>query len=99
MKAILILDEMPSRCEECPCYQSEMNYETIEYRYCGRDGHVVSWNDSPKYDSCPLKPLPQKNKYDVEKYATVDYENDVTLGHYLNNGWNDCIDEILGEEE
>lgn len=45
-----------------------------------------------------LKPLPQKNKYDVDRYATVDYENNVTLGHYLNKGWNDCIDEILGEE-
>ena len=43
--------------------------------------------------------MPQKNKYDVEKYATVDYENNVNLGHYLNKGWNDCIDEILGEEE
>ena len=43
-----------------------------------------------------IKPLPQKNKYDVEKYATVDYENDITLEHYLNKGWNDCLDTIMG---
>jgi len=34
---------------------------------------------------CPLKPLPQK----IEGY--IDYE--------YGDGWNACIDEILGEEE
>ena len=52
-----------------------------------------------EYNDVPLRPLPEKNKYDVEKYATADYENDITLGHYLNKGWNDCLDEILGEKE
>lgn len=46
-------------------------------------------------DGIELRPLPQKNKYDVEKYATVDYENAVTLGHYFNKGWNACLDEIM----
>ena len=45
----------------------------------------------------PLKPMPKKNKYDVEQYITLDYETNISLGHYLNIGWNDCIDELLEE--
>lgn len=89
-KAILILDEMPSRCEECPCYQAEMNYETIEYRYCGVDGHVVSWNDSPKYDSCPLKPLSKER----EAFGIL---NDYERGKIL--GFNSCLRMILGDKQ
>ena len=91
MDAILVLDKMPESCSQCEifnfsdltCLGCKVNFKDV--------GKVQSW--------CPLKPLPQKNKYDVEKYATVDYENNVNLGHYLNKGWNDCIDEILGENE
>ena len=88
MKAILILDEKPITCWDCPCHDCEFDVCQV-------------YKEGMTYDSdnCPLKPMPQKNKYDVEKYATVDYENDVNLGHYLNKGWNDCIDEILGENE
>lgn len=95
-KAILILDEMPTSCGTCDmfyadkyfkCYRCKAHYdETL-----GDESVVQSW--------CPLKPVPQKNKYDVEKYACVVYEDDITLGHFLNIGWNDCIDEILGGEE
>ena len=101
-KSILIIDT-PKSCYKCPMMFDDGNgiwcgverdkdgdmHMRVHY-YCDENGRA-SW--------CPLKPMPQKNKYDVEKYATVDYENDITLGHYLNKGWNECIDEILGEEE
>ena len=58
------------------------------------DGKHNMWKRIAK-----VKPMPKKNKYDVEKYATVDYENNVTLGHFLNKGYNECIDDILGEKD
>ena len=89
-KSILVINT-PKECNECPLRHSEEDICQATWEYNG-------WTADIK-EICPLKPMPQKNKYDVEKYATVDYENNVNLGHYLNKGWNDCIDEILGEEE
>ena len=88
MKAVLITD-MPSNCSECPCTDYMFCYATQKELEIDWEANKPSW--------CPLRPLPQRNKYDVEKYATVDYEYEETLGHYLNIGWNACIDEILGE--
>ena len=93
-KVILVFDK-PKTCLDCPvCTLDEMDGDYI----CSKTRGCVEEYFDKKPSWCPLRPLPQKNKYDVEKYATVDYENAVTLGHYLNMGWNDCIDEITGEE-
>ena len=89
MKAILVID-MPGYCDDCPLMfendcgvtQTHMQLEYGELYY-------------PKPSWCPLKSIPHKDKYDVNNYAIVDYENDITLGHYVNMGWNDCIDTIL----
>ena len=43
-----------------------------------------------KEKRCPLKPLPQKKEVKMPNYVN-DYE--------YERGWNECIDEILGEEE
>lgn len=96
MKAILVVD-IAKCCEECRLINNHYDNEYGWRTYCGADYHII--REKNKRYFCPFKPLPQKNKYDVEKYPTVDYENNVTLGHYLNNGWNACIDEILGETE
>lgn len=78
--------------------------EDFDYRRCsiGGDGNIYYEREGEQRTSIignikNLKPMPQKNKYDIKKYATVDYENNVTLGHYLNIGWNECMDEIVGE--
>lgn len=91
MKAILVMD-MPKTCDECKLANED-------YDVCQATQKSISYNERGYGIECPLKPLPQKNKYDGDKYATVDYENDVNLGHYLNKGWNACIDEILRGEE
>ena len=93
-KAILILD-MPNSCEECPCYQAEMNYETIDYHYCGADYHKIT--ESYKRNNCPLKPLPEK-KHNNGGYRVIDgtewfYDSE------HDDGWTDCLDEILRGEE
>lgn len=106
MKGILVID-MPKDCLHCRLrtviHVSDHFYQMCRLQDAGylaepyfKEQDLV---DGFKYKYCPLRPLPQKNKYDVEKYATVDYENDVTLGHYLNKGWNDCLKEITGETE
>ena len=96
MKAILVI-EMPNECWECPMHIDGVDDENEEIMVCKAKARESDYGKRPKW--CPLKPMPQKNKYDVDKYATVDYENNITLGHYLNIGWNACIDEILGEEK
>ena len=87
MKAMLVID-LPDYLDEHDIPELLCNIKVIQ-----DDEYIFSRH------FLKLKPLPQKNKYDVEKYATVDYENEETLGHYLNIGWNACIDEILGEIE
>lgn len=96
MKAILVTD-MPKNCAECL-----LRYD---YLYC-----VVFENmsvDPEKYDElregysytseycdyrpplCPLKPLPQKKK---EYEEEINHNDD-----FYEKGWNDCIDEMLGD--
>lgn len=93
MKAVLVID-IPDKYAErynvnemyvwSLFIQNKQGYQMFELT-----------TDKPNH----LKPLPQKNKYDVKKYVTVDYENNLTLGDYLNIGRNECIDEITGETD
>lgn len=41
---------------------------------------------------CPLKPLPQKKEREL-------WEGRYTNYYLYRCGWNDCLDEILGETE
>ena len=85
-KAIAIF-EMPDVCCECPCLSREQNGNC----YCGmtfeeiKDAIFVN-----KPDWCPLRPMPDRKE---EGYPNDDY----TIGKA--DGWNDCLDEILGETE
>ena len=104
MKAILVINHMPSRCEECPC--SSIDYET--------DGEMMFTCDAipfgylelseenmidKKPSWCPLKPMPQKNeiKNEEEFMNVCGWMFEVQTG--MDIGWNDCIDEIMGETE
>ena len=90
MKAILVTD-MPKDCIECPIHDGE-------YGICNAVYKPHSDDYSKKRESwCPLKPMPQKDIYDSNNWATVDVEDSVTLGDYLNKARNEVIDEILGE--
>lgn len=86
-KAILVLNEMPDKCGNCPCLQQwyddehEEWYEMCFYRYCKIE------NTESKLNICPLKPLPQKK-----------LPNGSDIFNDYVRGYNDCIDEILGVE-
>ena len=79
-KSILIIDT-PSSCEECPfmCYSNmAMTCRPQKYKMI-EDGM-----------ECPLKPMPEKNTWDITKNGHVT--------EYAE-GYNAFLDEILGETE
>lgn len=86
MKAILVID-MPKNCKECAIkYRSEINgYWCFNLRNDEYASSVLPVNECRRDERCPLKPLPEK----------------MAWGHSIEyvDGYNACIDEILGETE
>lgn len=83
MKAILVVD-MPKDCRECPCF--------YDWLCCqAKDGLNVVGDKRPR--GCPLKPMPQKK----ETRNAIQYRG--LAEEYRKEGFNECIDEILGGEE
>ena len=89
MKAILVVD-MPSSCSRC------IIFDDNQLLCCGSK---VNYKESQamRASTCPLKPLPEK-KHNNGGYRVIDgtewfydSEND--------DGWNDCIDKLLGEDK
>lgn len=83
-KAILILDEMPQYCAECIfCFDKHHH----EGSFCDLLNEPVF--PFVRYKSCPLKELPEKQVRDYPEYD-----------RYItgwDDGWDACLDEILGE--
>lgn len=92
MKAILVID-MPSKCGECPLAYRDMLGVVCELN---DDGYVKEWK---KPNWCPLRPLPKKNeiKNEEEFMNVCGWMYEVQTG--MDIGWNDCLDEIMGEEK
>lgn len=92
MKAILVIDEMPTRCLDCPLIWDEMNNDIVR---CS-NGRRLDDNDEYIYKQkpswCPLRPLPSK----LVPFGYLDAGNEDGL---YEKGYNDCIDEITGETE
>lgn len=86
MKAILIVD-MPKSCSECPLFNSDFYACQLVFAELYEEVRK-----GIRHENCPLKPLP-KHVIDRNKFAI---EN-----KYMNyqDGFNACLDEILGEEE
>lgn len=82
-KAILVLDEMPRYCEACPfCYD-----KYHEGSWCDLlNEPVPQWE---RFEYCPIKELPEKQVRDYPEY-------DRYITGY-DDGWDACLDEILGE--
>lgn len=56
MKAILVIDEMPIKCEGCP-----LHYRKRQDIYrCEMTHKNIRLNNKPSW--CPLKPMPEKRK-------------------------------------
>ena len=83
-KAILVLENMPKCCDECPLYNIDYKVGWCKGIY-KRTG--VTNVHSEKANWCPLKPLPKK------RYQGYTYDEYIDG---CNFGYNFCIDEILG---
>ena len=93
-KSVLVIDT-PSSCKEC-----KLRYDN--YGYCEV---CILLNDDIEYfcvtktkpTYCPLSPLPEKK----ELTHYIQRGDAKSMTHMMmsihDQGWNDCIDEILGE--
>lgn len=90
-KAILVID-MPKNCSECLLQYDYLHCITTENKNCDCKDLKYTYEDCdyrPK--NCPLKELPKKKGISLKE----------AIGEKCScysDGWNDCIDEILGEE-
>lgn len=92
-KSVLILNT-PTMCDDCI-----FHYNTYDDNDCFVDKCMVlkddRYNDmtidgyTRKYDGCPLRELPEKQCRDYPEY-------DRYITGY-DDGWDACLDEILGE--
>ena len=89
MGAILVLDKMPENCMECPLRFKDGDTDDWFRFRCH-----ISKDQIPKEGrlwNCELKPMPQKES---EKHRE---EIEDWTGLLYSQGWNNCIDTILGE--
>lgn len=83
MKTILVIDE-PMCCDDCPLmFENDCGVMQIHMQL--KYGELYY----PKPTWCPLKPLPDKID---QGYPCSVYDEG------YGDGWDGCIDEILGEE-
>lgn len=91
MKAILVLDEMPTDCEDCPLFKDGDK----GMRKCNAKRTGTEWDYyKVRPDWCPLKPIPEKKELYLDRI-----EYGYTLENMYSFGRNECIDEILGDKE
>lgn len=101
-KSILVIDT-PTKCEYCPLLDTtDIVHNDGDYAYCHalqkplKNTSITQFISIRKPKNCPLKPMP-KRMLTLAK---------INNGEILNNneiqymkGRNDCLDEILGEQE
>ena len=90
MKAILVLNDMPSKCRDCQFYYQTHDESDDYVSKCEVLNDMTIDGFIDKYSGCPLKPAPSKK--DVKNAKTM-----TDLGWI--DGYNACIDEILGDKE
>ena len=90
MKAILVID-MPDCCNNCPCYDG------MEDRSCCNVlDEDMCFASLGRLGNCPLKPMPKKKLVLEHRIG-----NQIVNRYELTEakGYNNCLDEILGETE
>ena len=85
MKAILVID-IPKDCYDCPCYYEDLGK-------CEAINKTVKADYDVRPSWCPLRPLPER-KDEGSVLKPLPFE--VYMYRY---GFNECLDEIMGETE
>ena len=85
MKAVLVIDDMPDICYECPCYDHEGGICQASH----------NWK-TDRENGCPLRPLPKKEIV-LERKINGVTANYLEMAEARIR--NRVIDEILGKGE
>ena len=90
MAKVMLIMDMPSCCLACPC--SKFNSNLKNHWECEATGMELSNIDLDieRPILCPLREVPQKKEDNLSIH--IPYNEG-----YLK-GWNDCVDETLGEK-
>lgn len=82
-KGIIVLDEIPEKCNQCNFWFAKATVP-VEYRCMGLQIEITE-NEltKEKPDWCPIKSVPER----------AYHENYCDNGRY-DKGWNDCLNEI-----
>ena len=102
MKIALIVDmpKMPKNCAECLLHYDylhcvvfeNMSFEPEKFEDLREGYGYTSEYCNYRPPLCPLKPLPKKKSISLKEAIGIKCS-------CYSDGWNDCLDEILGEEE
>ena len=92
MKAVLVIDEMPTECIECQFCRILADDKPTETR-CILTAKRNEDGVNTRAEWCPLRPLPQKK----ETRNDIQYRG--LAEEYRKEGWNECLDAITGETE
>lgn len=107
-KVILILDDMPNNCYECPLCVCDVDYDyicsalTIKAKddYTSDKYEVIKckeWLDEEVYSKCPLKPLPSREDIYEEIYQAYGLGKEEPYER-MRDAVDKVLDEILGEK-
>ena len=92
MKAITLVDDMPSKCHGC-------RFDDFDFR-CKLTGfdHEDYVMRGTRDIRCPLKPMPLKRETQVHWESIGGGEIPTHEITDYDKGWNDCVDFLEGEE-
>ena len=94
MKAILVLDEMPSSCCKCKFMYEFYGVKKCQLlnilENCGKAIIPTDTLTTGRKECCPLREVPKKKD-------ESDFDSD--SDYFESVGYNACIDEILGDKE
>lgn len=83
MRAVLLIEEMPTECIMCPFCRVYADNKATE-THCIWMATTNEDGINTRAEWCPLKSLPEKKKHQEE----IDYD----YGYI--DGWNDCLEEL-----
>lgn len=90
MKAVLVIDEMPTECIECSFSHVHADDE-YEATHCILMGRKNANGANTRAKWCPLKPLPRKlDANDWHRMFGGTFSEREAKGY----GWNACLEEI-----
>lgn len=95
MKAILVIDDMPTECIECPFHRIYAD-GFLNETYCSLMAKRNKDGVNTRADWCPLMPMP-KRMLGVAKIQNGNIVNVQEIS--FADGWNACLDAITGEKE